>query len=74
MSINFQILKDDEWIDIELKNLKRDDRFRLFEDGVLVRNNDGFSIFTAATDAYIDKTGMYQINVPKSITDWLMGR
>jgi hypothetical protein len=74
MSINFQILKDDEWTDIELKNLKRDDRFQLFEDGVLIKNNDGFSTFTAATDAYIDETGMYQIDVSKSITDWLMGR
>ena len=69
-----QILKDDEWTNINFEELKKDNKFRLFDDGVLVKDNDGFSIFTALNDAYMNEEGIYQVDVSGTITDWLMGR
>lgn len=62
-----QVLINDKWIDIEFKNIKEGDKFRLFEpDGTIVKDNDGNTEFIATSNPYLavadNNEEVYQID------------
>lgn len=67
-----QIFKNEEWIDINFEELKKGDIFRLFDDGIPVKDLDGFTNFTAQSDAYQNDEDIYQVDVLESITEAFM--
>lgn len=64
-----QLFKNKEWIDIKFKDLKQGDIFRLFDDGIPVIDNDGFTNLGAKSDAYLNDEGKYQVDIMDSITE-----
>lgn len=57
-----------EFVPIEFSKLKYKDVFRLFEDdGTLITDNDGFTIFKAMSDAYKTDEGYWQVDIMDSI-------
>lgn len=52
-----QILKNNKWIDIEFKNLKSGDKFRIFEsDGSIVKDKNDNIEFVAISEPYLYPT------------------
>ena len=59
-----QIFKNNKWIDIKFEDLKKDDKFRLFEsDGESVKDKNGYTEFIAINDSYINNKGIGTIDI-----------
>lgn len=58
-----------KWNDIEFKNLKNMDVFRLFDDGVPVIDRIGCDTFIAKSDTYLNSDGIYQIDIFDAISE-----
>jgi hypothetical protein len=54
---------------IEFKDLRKGDLFRLFDNDNPVINQDGFSVFKAESDAYLNAEGIWQIDIVDSLTE-----
>jgi hypothetical protein len=59
-----QIQQRGKWNKVELSELKKDDEFRLFDNGVPVFSDKTSSTkFIAATDAYLNKDGIWVVGI-----------
>lgn len=54
---------------IEFKELKEGDLFRLFDDFNPVIDSNGFTIWKALSDAYLNDEGIWQVNIMDSLTE-----
>ena len=63
------IIGTKEFIPINLKDLKCNDRFRLFDDDEIVINQDGYSVWKAENDAYRNDEGIWQVDVIDALTE-----
>ena len=57
-----QIYKNNQWIDVEFKNLSHNDRFRLFDNGERVVNSKGHSEWIACGEPYF-KDGNWTVDI-----------
>lgn len=58
-----QICENGNWIEIPFVEIKKDDKFRLFEsDGTIVMDSGGRSVWIASCDSYL-KFGNWVVNV-----------
>lgn len=59
-----EIYKNKKWVEIDFKNLKKGDMFRLIDDGELYKDdNTGRTQWTAKSNAYYDiKLNSYMID------------
>lgn len=60
-----EVFKDNNWEEIKFKELKKDDKFRVYDlSGKMSINDKGKSIFIAMNDAFIDdKNNQWTINL-----------
>lgn len=58
-----QKLVDGQWIECEFIELRRNDVFRLFDDGVLYVNANGDSDYVVLRDPYKNKDGNWLVDV-----------
>lgn len=60
---------DDKWKDIEFKELQKGDLFRLFDDEIPVIGVDGFTLFGALGNAYINAEGIWTVNIVSNVKE-----
>lgn len=66
----FEVLnnKTISWEEIDLKDIKKGDQFRIFDDGKRVTDLNGHNVWTAISNPYINKKGIWTVNTrPKKI-------
>lgn len=54
---------------IDFKDLKKGNLFRLFDNDEPVIDNNGFTVWKALSDAYLNDEGVWQINIMDSLTE-----
>lgn len=58
------VFRNNEWVECEFTDLKKDDSFRMFDDdGSIVEDDKGNTEFVALSDPYINDIGILEIEI-----------
>ena len=59
-----EVFRDGNWLNTNFEDISINDTFRLFEDdGTLVKDKKGNTVFSASTNAYINKDQIWEVGV-----------
>lgn len=56
-----EILKNNEWVEVEFKDIHKRNLFRLIESTGEIVSDKGKTEFIAASDAYLNKDGIWEV-------------
>jgi hypothetical protein len=65
----FQTVKEGQWSDIELKYIKYNIMFKIFDNDIPYIDSFGYSIFTSLSDAYLNDGGIWQIDIMDCVSE-----
>jgi len=62
-------LETNEWEDIKFEQLRKGDIFQLFDNGIQVEDDAGYTRFQAISDAYLNDDDIYTVDIMSSINE-----
>jgi hypothetical protein len=57
-----QVYREDKWQEIEFEELKKDDKFRMFDNGIPVKDDKKNFQWIALSDAFLNDKKLWTIN------------